>query len=155
MSTRSQVVIKDSNSEQWFYRHSDGYPSGNMPQLHRFMRWRTEGRIRSNVEQASGWLVLIGADEYGYDYNIDTGIEKRRENLFEPNGSDQIGGWKCGAYEICTCGKEHGDIEWLYTIDLEANNITVRDIRSGIERRFSYDELNEYCSDWQRFEGLF
>jgi hypothetical protein len=63
MSTRSQIIIKDGYTEQWFYRHSDGYPQENMPELYKFMSWVNEGKIRNNVEQSCGWLVLLGAKE--------------------------------------------------------------------------------------------
>jgi hypothetical protein len=28
--------------------------------------------------------------------------------------------------QICTCGREHGDIEWLCTIDLEDLTVTMK-----------------------------
>ena len=31
MSTRANIIIKDSYQEQIFYRHSDGYPDGTLP----------------------------------------------------------------------------------------------------------------------------
>ena len=44
-----------------------------------------EGRIRDNVEQAGGWLILIVANEHG--------------KSFSPSGKPS--GWKCGAFEPC------------------------------------------------------
>ena len=105
MSIRAQVIIKDRYSELWFYRHSDGYPEGTMPTLEKFLSWVREGKIRDNVEQASGWIILIGAHEYN-------------AKGFEPNND-----WKVGAYEP-SVPKEHGDIEYLYTVDLEKKTIT-------------------------------
>ena len=125
MSTRSQVIIKDEYDEQWFYRHSDGYPEGNMPQLFKFMTWIEKGKIRRNTEQSCGWLVLIGAEEYK---------SNQEGNPFNPTN------WKCGAYEPCS-PEEHGDIEWLYTIDLETNTITVEDTNTRKNITFTYNEL--------------
>jgi len=66
MSTRAQIKITDSfGQELWFYRHSDGYPDGTLPTLQKFLDWVKAGKIRDNVEQAAGWLILIGAEEYG------------------------------------------------------------------------------------------
>jgi len=154
MSTRSQIIIKDDYSEQWFYRHSDGYPSGNLPQLFKFMSWLKEGKIRNNVEQSSGWLILIGADEYGYDYNFDTDKKTRRKNLFKPNGKKLGCGWKCGAYEICSCKELHGDVEWLYTIDLQDDTIEILDVRSDKKKKFTFEELKRRKGDWISLENL-
>ena len=108
MSTRCQVIVKDQYDEVWFYRHSDGYPEGATPTLIQFMNLVKSGVLRNNAEQSSGWLVLIGAKEYGMSL-------------------DNIADWKVGAYEPCA-PKRHGDIEFLYTLDLEKLTITVKDI---------------------------
>ena len=113
MSTRCQVIIRDKYKDAlWFYRHLDGYPEGALPTLKTFMGLIKEGKIRDNVEQAAGWLVLLGAQEYGVS------VKKC--------GLDPMMGWKCGAYEPCM-PQEHGDIEFLYTLDLEELTITVAD----------------------------
>jgi len=109
MSTRAQIIIKDSDSELWFYRHSDGYPEGTMPTLNKFLEWVKSGRIRDNVEQSAGWLIIIGANEYG-------------NKNYEP-GNDRFMGWKVGAYEP-SIPEKHDDIEYLYTIDLVKKEIT-------------------------------
>ena len=99
MSTRCQVIVKDKyDDEVWFYRHSDGYPDGVKPSLSEFLTMVKNRIIRDNSQQASGWLVLIGHQEYG---------------------SRQPGehNWKIGAYEPCS-PKKHGDIEFLYIVDL-------------------------------------
>jgi len=150
MSTRSQVIIKDEYDELWFYRHSDGYPAGNMPQLKKLIEWYSNGLIRKNVEQSSGWLVLIGADEYGYDYNYKTGEEKRKENLFEPSKKDTIGGWKVGAYEPCT-PERHGDIEWLYIIDLQKEIVIVEETYTGKQKILSWNKVMN-IDNWDNFE---
>jgi hypothetical protein len=124
MSTRCNVIIKDEDDQLIFYRHSDGYPDGALPTLKKFMQWVADGLIRSNVEQASGWLILIGADEYGEstDYKSNPPRTYRREHILDPDPSDDFSGWKCGAYEPSIC--IHGDIEFLYTLDLK--NLTIR-----------------------------
>jgi hypothetical protein len=129
MSTRCQVILKDKwGHELWFYRHSDGYPEGVMPSLEQFLGWLKKGLIRDNVEQAGGWLILLGAKEYGSNHSYAKGkwveIPKSLDELFAP-GKDNSGmGWKCGAYEPCSHHEKHGDIEYLYTIDLEKQTIT-------------------------------
>lgn len=111
MSTRANILIKDGYNQLWFYRQSDGYPEVTLPTLNKFLDWVKEGKIRNNVSQAAGWLILIGREEYFEDNKIP----------FEPSG-DEIYSWKVGAYEPTT--KQHGDIEYLYIIDLEKLEIT-------------------------------
>ena len=115
MSTRANIIIKDQYTKLWFYRHSDGYPEGTMPTLEKFLDWVKSGKIRNNAGQAAGWLIAIGIDEYKTNYKGET-----KENPLEP-GDDGLSGWKIGAYE--PTGDQHGDIEYLYTIDLDALTI--------------------------------
>lgn len=124
MSTRSQVIIKDRYNELWFYRHSDGYPGGVMPTLLKFIKWVREGKIRSDVEQGSGWLVMIGAEEY---FEQDKELfksypeHKYKEKMSIPS-NDKMCGWKVGAYEP-SIPERHGDIEYIYLIDLAEKSI--------------------------------
>lgn len=155
MSTRSQVIIKDEYDEQWFYRHSDGYPTRNLPALFKLMTWYHKGLIRQSVEQSSGWLVLIGAEEYGYNYDYKTGKKTKKKTITKPIKKDMFDGWKYGAYEICPHKEPHGDIQWLYTIDITKNSINIKEVRSGMEMYFTFEELKEYKDDWGRVENLF
>ena len=130
MSTRAQVKITDEfGGELWFYRHSDGYPDGAMPGLEKFLSWVKEGKIRDNVEQAGGWLVLIGAKEYEYSrvYKDGKAEKVKKESLTEPS-LDAFSGWKCGAYEPCSCRDLHGDVQYLYTISLKDKTIKVESV---------------------------
>ncbi len=126
MSTRAQIKIVDASGDSLlFYRHSDGYPEGTMPTLNKFLKWVKEGRIRDNVEQAAGWLIIIGALEYFEQ-------AKKHEDLYgkvqlgEPGARESGMGWKVGAYEPATC--IHGDIEWMYTVDLGKKKITKKQV---------------------------
>lgn len=118
MSTRAQVIVKDAyGDEVWFYRHSDGYPDGVKESLTKFLDYVKSGAIRDNTDQAAGWLVIIGHKEYlDNKYHFD-----------EPQSGNNCYGWKVGAYEPCA-PKQHCDIEYLYTIDLQDKKITYKDI---------------------------
>lgn len=107
MSTRCNVIIKDTGSQLIFYRHSDGYPSGVKPTLTHFLELVKSDKIRNNASQAAGWLIMIGNVEY------DAGQM--------PNPEDRLSGWKVWAYE--PTDKLHGDIEYLYEIDLTAQTL--------------------------------
>lgn len=111
MSTRCNILVRDGEEELWFYRHSDGYPEGAMPLLQEFMEYVKSGAIRDNISQASGWLVYLGAKEYG---------------LHDPDKIDGFSGWKVGSIEPTT--GQHGDIEYLYVIDLDKKTITIKDL---------------------------
>lgn len=114
MSTRANIVVTDeSKDEIWFYKHSDGYPEGIMPLLEEFLGYVKDGKIRDNIEQASGWLIALGQKEY----------EVSIEHLNEKNNSYS---WKVGSIEPSI--GQHGDIEYLYTIDLESKTIVVKPI---------------------------
>lgn len=110
MSTRANVVVKDEYGHLIFYRHSDGYPGGTLPSLNQFLDLVKSGKIRDNLAQSAGWLILIGADEYGADLS----------SLVSSRAYD---GWKVGAYE--PTDSIHGDIEYLYEIDLTTKEISV------------------------------
>lgn len=132
MSTRAQIIVKDSfGDELWFYRHSDGYPEGAMPMLEKFMDCVKEGLIRDNAEQAAGWLILFGAWEYNttYDWVGDKLVEKKKTTyqLFNPGPKKDMMGWKCGSIEP-SVPRKHGDIEWLYTLDLAKKTIKKKHI---------------------------
>lgn len=124
MSTRANILIKDKFTEQWFYRHSDGYPSETTKTLKKFVSWLNDGLIRDNVGQSSGWLIIIGNKEYG---------------LSEPSLSDSFSGWKVGAYEITN--KEHCDIEYLYIIDLFEKIVKISDVYDNKSTIYTYDEF--------------
>ena len=99
-----------------------------MPTLQKFLDWVKAGKIRSNVEQAAGWLILIGAEEYGSTYDYKTRTSSPKATLTEPL-DDQLSGWKCGAYEPCACRDFHGDIEYFYTISLADKTIKAQAVR--------------------------
>lgn len=101
MSTRANIIIKDNYDKLYFYRHSDGYPEGTLPTLNNYVAAINKGNIRQNVPQSAGWLILIGHEEYGADKDT----------------------WKVGAYEPTM--SIHGDIEYLYIIDLSKSPVSV------------------------------
>lgn len=131
MSTRANVIIKDGDQELIFYRHSDGYPDGARPTLDIMLQWLKDGKIRDNISQASGWLVILGAIEYNTIPTFKTEeVERPLSNevrlvpdleTIELQKSSSGMGWKAGAYEPTIC--IHGDIEYLYILDLQAQTI--------------------------------
>lgn len=104
MSTRANIIIKDSYSKLYFYRHSDGYPEVTGKSLKSFVKKYTKNKFRLDATQSAGWLIIKGYQEYF----------KYKKSLFDSD-------WKVGAYEPTT--KIHGDIEYLYIIDLDTREL--------------------------------
>ncbi len=128
MSTRANIIVKDVNGDELiFYRHSDGYPEGALSTLEKFLGYVKDNRIRDNVGQAAGWLIVLGRDEYHGD------------------GLDGMG-WKVGSIEPTTC--LHSDIDYLYVVDLGKKKITHRkagrdsDYNTVIPRKFYGGKFN-------------
>lgn len=136
MSTRANIILKDKYDTLWFYRHSDGYPDGAMPTLNKFLSLVKDGKIRNNVSQSAGWLIMLGAIEYqtvaksafpikGSKYDaknrekIDATINEAMKNFIPKD-------WKVGAIEPTT--GQHGHIAYLYTIDLEKQTIKCKKV---------------------------
>lgn len=117
MSTRCNIIIKDKDLDDdsflIFYRHCDGYPEGVAETLGEFLELVKTNRLRDNVEQAAGWLIMLGNEEYAKTGETLASI---RANTKGTNLK-----FKVGAYEPSTC--IHGDIEYLYEIDLTAKTL--------------------------------
>ena len=140
MSTRANIIIKDSEDRLFFYRHSDGYPEGVMPTLNIFMSWLKSGKIRNNANQSAGWLIMLGAIEYntiphfavdediwykGTDMERIKHIPDLNTVVLKSDKKEYGMEWKVGAYEPTT--SIHGDIEYLYIIDVEKKTLKCYD----------------------------
>ena len=126
MSTRANIIIKDEREQLLFYRHSDGYPEETMKTLNIFLDWLRKDKIRNNVEQASGWLVILGAMEYNTVPKFQTGEPVFKTKYGDIETFKEPEDWKVGTYEPAT--EIHGDIEYLYTIDLIDQSITIKKV---------------------------
>jgi hypothetical protein len=85
------------------YRHSDGYPEGVKETLEKFVRMIGNPIRGDCCEQAAGWLIVIGREEYAH-LRTSPGMA-----------------WKVGAYEPAT--GIHGDIEWFYVVNVSDKTI--------------------------------
>ncbi len=140
MSTRCNIVLKDSHNKLFFYRHSDGYPSGALPPLKIFMKWLNEGKIRNNVEQAGGWLIILGAIEYGDLPTFENGREKYGTGFYgDLNSIANPSDWKVGSIEPAV--GIQGDIEYLHIIDL--TNKTLKSYDQWDDKGNGLNEVSE------------
>ena len=136
MSTRANIIIKDSYCKLIFYRHSDGYPEGILPSLEKLIDWIKKGLIRNNVSQGAGWLVLLGAMEYKTlkpeSFKCDERTEYGSNLDYEIKGEPT--GWKVGAFEPTT--EVHGDIKYLYIVDFEKLTIKTISNRNDFQNKW-------------------
>lgn len=99
MATRSNIKITDDNGNAvWLYRHWDGYPACNGVCIAQALKRLSKGYSR----KYGSFAPLINHLLW----------EERFKDSFSTRGERPC-------YEI-TSG-EHGDIEWLYTIECEGN----------------------------------
>jgi len=145
MSTRANILLtesytwKDAKGKEktttdtlYFYRHSDGYPEGTLPTLNIFMDWLKNGKIRPDLQQCGGWLIMLGALEYNTIPKYKTELEMSFGREIETTNISTIeppNDWKVGAYEPTTA--IHGDIEYLYTVNLTSLTIEVKKVNFG------------------------
>jgi len=126
MSTRAGIIIKDKYDQIHFYRHSDGYPEGTLPALEKFLSWVKEGKICNNVQQSAGWLIVIGAMEYATLPPAPVNTAKYGSNV-KIEDIPAPADWKVGAFEPTVSVERHGDLEYIYTVDLDKMEITHRE----------------------------
>lgn len=132
MSTRAQIFVTDNDSIQQehpqgilLYRHSDGGPDDVKVTLGEFINMVKNGKIRDNCEQAAGWLIHIGREEFA-EYRNDPVV----------GGSM---GWKVGAYEPSCC--LHGDIEYFYIVNVEMKTVQYCDVHEAEHNKAIQDYL--------------
>ena len=136
MSTRANVILSETfsykagNGKQvtktkklFFYRHSDGYPEGTLPSLKKFIEWIKAGKIRNELSQGAGWLILIGAMEYNSIPAFKVEITGKTESGLIESFEDPKS-WKVGSWEPTT--EIHGDIEFLYEIDMSTLDLIIK-----------------------------
>ncbi len=99
MSTRANIIITDGQTTLYFYRHSDGYPKETGADLVEFCKGYSK-HLRDNPNQSGGWLIIHG------------------HNSMEKYAGYE---WKVGNYE--PTDKLHGDVEYIYVINLETRKI--------------------------------
>ena len=129
MGTRANIKVIDTRCEDvlWFYKHEDGDPNSMLPLLKKFMLKIVNGKLRDNVCQAAGWLVLFGRNE------MLASIRRLRKKGFDVSGSE----WKIGYIQPTT--DQHSDIEFLYTLDLNNKTISVCKLENGYVRSMIFD----------------
>lgn len=116
MSTRCQIAFvefqgADIDSPQaLIYRHSDGYPSGVLPDIMPFLGWWNERRGVNDIEYCSARLLQYLCNKYdGYRLEMSKEFKHLKDDIEEQKGfTGELGHGICKGY--------HSDIEYLYVI---------------------------------------
>ena len=127
--TKGRVVIinwlQDNDNKLYFYRHYDGYPEGILPLLVKFMQAMIHGKLRSNVSQSAGWLVVLGY----FEKNPISRLEMMH-----------IDGWRVGSIEPTTA--LHGDIDYCYILNLADKAIIIEKFDYDVDKLITVSTLN-------------
>lgn len=74
MSTRANIIVKDSNSTVYLYRHSDGYPGGLGSEIHEFLNNIKNGNYLS-LYDIVGRILTGSIDDIEYTDRIHGDVE--------------------------------------------------------------------------------
>jgi hypothetical protein len=116
MSTRSQIGFykrkpKQNELKEWeslIYRHSDGYPTGVLPDIIPFLKWWKSKRGINDLEYCAARLLQWLCNEYDKHSKE---FEKQIGKTALSNDGDYT-----GIYGHGICKGFHGDIEYYYAI---------------------------------------
>ncbi len=161
MSTRSIIVVtgKGRYNEETtrLYKHSDGYPTGNLPIIRDALkrsidqvddenaRWGDDSDMKSNlsVEQVVGHIIGESTSVYGQGAQLE---ETFREKFKQKHLGNQ------------------GDLEWIYLVDVTKKTVKVygggysgegpqHAFKKGVVDPLTYVEcLREECQKQEAFE---
>lgn len=122
MSTRCHIRVKEANSKLYpcmIYKHSDGYPERTLPFLEKF----TKRFFKERGDDAEYYLAQLLRHWAIEDQKESENNEWYKENeKYLPK--NQFYGWG-----VCLTSDPHGDIEYLYTVDLATGKVTVESAR--------------------------
>lgn len=134
MATRSNVIVKNAETKVQLYHHHDSYPEG-------------VGR-----ELQEEFFKSLSED-----------VAKKNDFLSSPSKAAEMLNEFSTAYEIEGEIWLHGDIEYLYVIDLEEETIVCYDIWAWSETKSNEDCINGngstekqvyFASLWDEWEDI-
>jgi hypothetical protein len=123
MSTRCQIgVYKDEKPklgefEALLYRHSDGYPSGVLPDVMPFLAWWAKGRGIDDTEYVSARLLQYLCNAYDKQgLAINASLKKSPLSSARLDEEDEETKKWTGTLGHGICKHFHWDIEYFYAI---------------------------------------
>lgn len=138
MSTRSQIKVK--GSDIMIYKHSDGYPSGVMPTLKKTVEWFIEER---GNEPDYALAQIMRAFARRDERKRKEGLAEHKAMLENFEGEEDSTEYKHLKMWVDMYSKQsptgwgldcirHGDIDYMYIVDLKNGIITIEG-RDGVE----------------------
>jgi hypothetical protein len=121
MSTRCQILWKFEDGQVLTYRHSDGYPTGVLPDLVEFLKWNIGRNNQPDYLIANYFYWSKKHFERYVDYDYKTGKQKRKSTPLHKrklDGNEMI----LLGYGLDYQGTLHGDIEFFYTVEIFSLN---------------------------------
>jgi hypothetical protein len=134
MSTRSQIGFYEKEPktgkdlkkfEALLYRHSDGYPSGMLPEIIPFLKWWKSGRGLRDTEYVAARLLQWLCQEYD---GAVTRIEKEIGRPAPYGNRDYTGTLGYGISRGF-----HGDIDWFYAVYPDAVKVYKVEYSEGLK----------------------
>lgn len=149
MSTRSQIGFYEDDTkkleefEALIYRHSDGYPSGVLPDIMPFLSWWAKGRGMNDTEYLSARLLQYLCNEYDAHTvewakgRLDRAFGNKEETLKEIEMTEKF----TGELGHGICKGFHCDIEYLYAIS--PSGVMVFEVSIGNWEDFKNEDINK------------
>ena len=140
MSTRSHIefVWEEEKITHLIYRHSDGYPTGLIPDLLAFLKWNS-GR-NSDVEYTIAnyfFFEKVTTIQMLNECSHKTDNPDTLENMLDASTA-QLG------YGLCEPKGIHGDCEWFYRVTFrKAGHIDIDVYKMKFD--MEYKDINEDC----------
>lgn len=120
MSTRAQIKIK--GYPVLIYKHSDGYPDGVLPIIEPYMKKFLDNRGIDKEYAIARLMMRFGV------------VDKEHHEEMHRHDPDTFDNESFIGYGLST--ELHGDIEFLYIIDLENQKINIVDRFGEVSIRF-------------------
>lgn len=153
MSTRSQIGIyaeqkaKPKEFEALLYRHSDGYPSGVLPDIMPFLSWWAKGRGIRDTEYVSARLLQYLCNKYD-GHTLEFHAEMRKTKAFpkaqeHSDKEDEETKLFTGTLGHGICKQFHWDIEYFYAV--KPDGVEVYEVEDAEAEKFKLLALIPYA----------
>jgi len=122
VSTRCSITAKDPWGRYRIYRHSDGYPTGVVPDL--YLVWTKNTRHDAEYFLAN-FVFYSKLRTYLVAKKFVTLDKEPFKDYIE--AIKAFRSWELG-YGVCRPDCKHGDLEYEYELDTETGNLQIYDV---------------------------
>lgn len=120
MSTRCHIQIKTDAGFYpcMIYKHSDGYPEGVLPFLQAFT-------TRFAAQRGNDYEYFIA--QCLRQWAIEQHLKEENDEFYKKSPEYRTNNLLTG-WGVCLQSKPHGDIDYIYTVDLADKSVTYKQI---------------------------